>query len=269
MTNNSIPDWLVQPQEYNPPKDNSRFITATQRAVISLISKFKLNAQIKKTQVPSTTCRLFGILLMIVLTAASRNFTFVLLMLGLCAVRIALLNAQSIRSLLRVVVPALIFSFIILLPSVFMGHPRTMLSVIGRVAVSTSLVTMLNLTAPFYSITGALKAFRVPDIVIFTFDITIKYILLFGEICNEMLTTLKVRSVGKNDRKSSSVSGVLGAVFVKARQAGDETVRAMECRGFCGKYVVSQKYKPSLADFLYTVMLLLITGIFIYLEVII
>lgn len=268
MTENEIPSWLTVNEDYTPPKDKSGFITKSQKSVVAVMSKFKVNSGVYKTKEANTSVRLFAVLLLIILTAVAKNYSFVLFMLGVTAVRVALLKADKIRALFKVIIPAMIISVIILLPAVFMGHPKTLLTVLGKVAVSTSLIMVVNLTAPFNSITSSLKSFHIPDVVIFTFDITIKYIFILSEICFEMLTALKIRSIGKNDNKKSSASGILGTVFIKAKQSGEETVKAMECRGFGGKYTVTRHEKLKAKDFLYMLFVACVVGIFVYFEVI-
>ncbi len=268
MTENEIPSWLTVKEDYIPPKDNRNFITKSQKSVVAVMSKYKVNSGVYKTKEANTSVRLFAVLLLIILTAVAKNYSFVLFMLGVTAVRVALLKADKIRALFKVLIPAMLISTVILLPAVFMGHPKTLLTVLGKVIVSTSLIMSVNLTAPFNSITSSLKSFHIPDVVIFTFDFTVKYILILSEICFEMLTALKIRSIGKNDNKKSSASGILGTVFIKAKQSGEETVKAMECRGFGGKYTVTRHEKLKAKDFLYMLFVACAVGIFVYFEVI-
>ncbi len=268
MTENEIPSWLTVKEDYIPPKDNRNFITKSQKSVVAVMSKYKVNSGVYKTKEANTSVRLFAVLLLIILTAVAKNYSFVLFMLGVTAVRVALLKADKIRALFKVLIPAMLISTVILLPAVFMGHPKTLLTVLGKVVVSTSLIMSVNLTAPFNSITSSLKSFHIPDVVIFTFDFTVKYILILSEICFEMLTALKIRSIGKNDNKKSSASGILGTVFIKAKQSGEETVKAMECRGFGGKYTVTRHEKLKAKDFLYMLFVACVVGIFVYFEVI-
>ncbi len=268
MTENEIPSWLTVKEDYIPPKDNRNFITKSQKSVVAVMSKYKVNSGVYKTKEANTSVRLFAVLLLIILTAVAKNYSFVLFMLGVTAVRVALLKADKIRALFKVLIPAMLISTVILLPAVFMGHPKTLLTVLGKVIVSTSLIMSVNLTAPFNGITSSLKSFHIPDVVIFTFDFTVKYILILSEICFEMLTALKIRSIGKNDNKKSSASGILGTVFIKAKQSGEETVKAMECRGFGGKYTVTRHEKLKAKDFLYMLFVACAVGIFVYFEVI-
>lgn len=268
MTNNNIPAWLLEDECYQPKKDSSSFIDKSANSMVHLLSGIKRNSQKTKAREANTSFRLFGLLIMLVLTSVSKNYSFVMFMMCVAVVRIALLNGDRIKSLLKVVIPAVLLSALILLPSIFLGNPTTMLLVVSKIFVCTSLVMALNLTTPFNEITRSLKAFRVPNIVIFTFDLTLKYIALLGEICAEMLKALKIRSIGKNNKKSSAASGVLGTVFIKAKRAGEDTVTAMECRGFSGNYVVvKRKFKLTAFDFIYFVLLALVIGVFVYLEV--
>ena len=121
MTENEIPSWLTVNEEYTPPKDKSGFITKSQKSVVAVMSKFKVNRGLYKTKEANTSVRLFAVLLLIILTASAKNYSFVFFMLGITAVRVALLKAEKIRALLRVLLPALLISAIILLPAVFMG----------------------------------------------------------------------------------------------------------------------------------------------------
>jgi cobalt/nickel transport system permease protein len=84
-----------------------------------------------------------------------------------------------------------------------------------------------------------------------------------------MLTALKIRSIGKNKDKRSSASGVLGTIFIKAHKASEDTAKAMECRGFNGKYVVKKVTGIKPSDIIYIICLCAIAGVFEYLEVLI
>ena len=63
-----------------------------------------------------------------------------------------------------------------------------------------------------------------------------------------MLYALKLRSVGRNKSKYGSLSGVGGMLFVKSRALSREMVHAMECRGFDGKYPVTDKFRFTVYD---------------------
>lgn len=269
MTNDKIPDWLVSDENYLPPNGSISFADKTKKSALRLLSRLKNDSDNFKAKEVNTSLRLFVVLIMIVLTALSKNFMFVLFMIALFLIKVAMIKGDKIRELLKIIFPVLLFSFIILLPSVFMGSPKTLLTILGKILVCTGLVLELNLTAPVGDITKSLKLFHLPDIFIFTLNITIKYIMLLGKICDEMLTALKIRSIGKAKDKKSEMSGIMGTIFIKSKNSATDTAKAMECRGFDGKYPKQKIKKPQPRDFLYMLVLVLVVGAFVYLEVIV
>ena len=111
-----------------------------------------------------------------------------------------------------------------------------------------------------------MRTFRIPSLFIFTLDITLKYISVLGEMCADILTSVSLRSVGKNPQKAKALSGVLGISFLKSREMAEEMYAAMCCRGFTGEYRIRKKYKLRLPDFFYTLLMLGCVGLFFYLN---
>ncbi|MCM1115307.1 MAG: energy-coupling factor transporter transmembrane protein EcfT [Clostridium sp.] len=263
---NNVPEWLKQEENYLPPKDADRFIDSCIKGILSALSRFKNNNTYTKAKSINTALRLFGILLAIILTSSAVNFYFVFVMTAVAAVSLAISSGQVIKNVLHVLLPVLLFTLLILLPSVLTSNAHTILGVTARVFVSVTLVMKFNLTTPWNSITSALKKFHIPDIIIFIFDTTIHYISILGKICFEMLNALKIRSIGKNKSKNQALSGILGTTFIKAKENAEITNQAMECRGFNGEFAVYNKNKFTKYDILYIIMLLAMVGIFIYFQ---
>ena len=122
-------------------------------------------------------------------------------------VRLAFFSAKAIRQILRGTAGAVLFSVLILLPSVFMGTPQTLMNITSRVYVSVTLVGILSSGTSWNKLTGSMRTFRLPSIFIFTLDITLKYISVLGEMCAAILTSVRLRSVGKNPQKAKALSG--------------------------------------------------------------
>lgn len=157
-------------------------------------------------------------------------------------------SAKAIRQILRGTAGAVLFSILILLPSVFMGTPQTLMNITSRVYVSVTLVGILSSGTSWNKLTGSMRTFRLPSIFIFTLDITLKYISVLGEMCAAILTSVRLRSVGKNPQKAKALSGVLGISFLKSGEMAEEMHTAMCCRGFTGEYKKKQKYTLCAAD---------------------
>ena len=75
-----------------------------------------------------------------------------------------------------------------------------------------------------------------PGTVIFIIDITFRYIALLGNLMQELLTAVSLRSVGRNDKKYNSVGGVMGVTFLRGTEMNKEMYEAMQCRGFTDDY---------------------------------
>ena len=77
---------------------------------------------------------------------------------------------------------------------------------------------------------------HIPGTVIFIIDITFRYIVLLGNLMQDLLTAVSLRSIGRNDKKYNSVGGVMGVTFLRGTEMNKEMYEAMQCRGFTDDY---------------------------------
>ena len=251
-----LPDWMCSGETYVPSKDKEAFLTKSTKSVLSVLAKMRFYEGKDGKFSATPSLKLFYTLLYIVLTACSGNYLFTLIMCAAVTVRLAFFSAKAIRQILRGTAGAVLFSILILLPSVFMGTPQTLMNITSRVYVSVTLVGILSSGTSWNKLTGSMRTFRLPSIFIFTLDITLKYISVLGEICAvvvsrlrcPVLTSVRLRSVGKNPQKAKALSGVLGISFLKSGEMAEEMHAAMCCRGFTGEYKKKQKYTLCAAD---------------------
>ena len=176
------------------------------------------------------------------------------------------LPAETMKQILSGTFGAVLFSALVLLPAVFIGNPQILLIITTKVFVSVTLIGILSAGTSWNKLTASLRSFHIPDIFIFTLDITLKYIAVLGEICMEILTSLRLRSVGQNRKKAQSFSGILGISFLKSREMAEEMYAAMCCRGFVGEYKTQKTSTFRKQDILSLLLMIGVTGIFIYFE---
>ena len=89
-----------------------------------------------------------------------------------------------------------------------MGNPQTLVNITSRVYVSVTLIGILSAGTSWNKLTGSLQVFHIPSLFIFTVEITLKYISILGEVCADILTSVRLRSVGKNPQKAKAFSGI-------------------------------------------------------------
>lgn len=261
-----LPSWMCESEAYEPNIDKDGFITKSAQAILGVLAKLKWNAGKDRRFSASPSLKLCYTFLFILLTACSKNYLFSLIMVAGTILALASYPASAMKQILSGTIGAVLFSIFILLPAVFMGNPQILLTIGTKVFLSVTLIGMLSAGTAWNKLTASLRAFHIPDIFIFTLDITLKYIAVLGEICMEILTSLRLRSIGQNKKKAKAFSGILGISFLKSREMADEMYAAMCCRGFVGKYKTGRKYAFRKQDIFYIFSMIAVVGLFVYLE---
>ena len=261
-----LPSWMCESEAYEPNIDKDGFITKSAQAILGVLAKLKWTAGKDRRFSASPSLKLCYTFLFILLTACSKNYLFSLIMVAGTILALASYPASAMKQILSGTIGAVLFSIFILLPAVFMGNPQILLTIGTKVFLSVTLIGMLSAGTAWNKLTASLRAFHIPDIFIFTLDITLKYIAVLGEICMEILTSLRLRSIGQNKKKAKAFSGILGISFLKSREMADEMYAAMCCRGFVGEYKTGRKYAFRKQDIFYIFSMIAVVGLFVYLE---
>ena len=225
----------------------------------------------------------------ILLCALSGNAVFVIGVLAVELMRLALLPEDGMRHVLKLLVLPVLFTILMLLPSAFMGHPRTMLTVGMKVLESVLVLAVMNEDLSWKDITEAFHSLHAPQIFVLTLDMTVRYLVILGRYANEIMEAVWLRSASggtggsgaadENSRtapadtggayrrkRDARVGGVLGTTFLKSQKMAAETAEAMECRGFTGEYRSFSKHRTGVADMLYALLIPLLVLLFLYTE---
>jgi len=261
-----MPEWLLIDEDYNPETDKDTFINKSILTLLGVISRIKAQSGYKpdSTKV-SAVLKLAFTFFLIVLLSVAKSLTFIISVNVYLLLVLSLMKAEDIIRILKGSFVIALFTVIILLPAAFWGNYYSLIMVTPKVFATVIAVNILSRSTQWTSITSALKTFYVPDIFIFVIDITLKYIMLLGEFSLNMLYSLKLRSVGKNNNKYTSLSGVAGTMFIKSKEMAEDMYTAMECRGFTGEYHIYKKYKFTFADLVYIIINAIILFAFFYL----
>lgn len=262
-----MPEWLLKNENYAPVSDKDTFINKSILSFLSLISKIRAQSGYEKDKLfVSPVFKLVFTLLYIVLLSISQSFTYIYIMIVYIMLLLSAMPGKDIIKVLRGSLIATVFTVIILLPAALSGNTYSITMIPTKVFATITAVNILSFSTRWDRIIGALKRFHFPDLFIFVFDITIKYIYMLGEFSLEMLYALKLRSVGKNRKKYTSLGGVGGTLFIKSREMSEEMYSAMECRGFTGEYHIYDSFKIRLADYIYILINAGIVYTFIYFQ---
>ena len=233
-----LPDWITEEELYTPLKDNSAFVRRTLKSMGEALSRLRVQRGHEKGDAIPGIVKLVGVVALIVMISVFQNRLFLLGVAAFLNGYLAFWPPKDIPKILKPALFAALLAFILFLPAMIMNPAGIYnnLRVVAKVFLSVEALNIFNHTTTWHHITGAMRKLKLPGLFIFTFDITLKYIVLLGNLISDMLTALTKRSVGKNNKKYSSVGGIMGTTFIRSTEMSKEMYEAMECRGFTGEY---------------------------------
>ena len=233
-----IPDWMTKKENYVPPQDGGTFYYKTLGTLGRIMSRLKAEGGREGRFSLPAAPKLILLLALIILLSVTQNATVIMAITALVLVRLALMKAEDIGSIIKLMLVAGLLAAIIFAPSVIMDPARLVnsLRVVLKIIISVAMVGIFGRTTQWNHITGALRTFRIPGTVVFIIDITFRYIVLLGNYMMSLLESLKLRSVGKNSKKYNSVGGVMGVTFIRGTEMNKEMYEAMTARCFTDDY---------------------------------
>ena len=262
-----MPNWLLKDESYVPKADKDTFINKSIYSVLSILSRIRAQGTSKDTKYSvNATFKVAFTFMIILLVSFSRNYMFVIFINVYLLSTLCLMDGNVIVKILKISIGMTLFTFIVLLPSAIWGNNYNTIMITTKEFATITAVSILSHSTRWNAITSALKSFFVPNIFFVVLDITIKYIVMLGDYALNMLYALKLRSVGKNKSKNTSISGIAGTVFIQSKEMADDMYAAMECRGFTGEYYVYRNFKIKITDYIYIIINFAIIFTFIYLE---
>jgi cobalt/nickel transport system permease protein len=188
------------------------------------------------------------------------------------------------RFLWRVSMVSVIFTGIVVLPSIFNivkpGAPLWQLSkhiyitkpgfygaslLILRSLGSISIVYLLTSTTKWAEILKSLSVLKIPAPFVATLEMTQRYIFLGLELAANLFMARKSRCLGKSSGSESRrfVASTMGNLLIRTTVLGDEVYQAMISRGYTGEIRTISKFRVGMADYLWISLNLVVLLIFI------
>ncbi len=257
-----LPEWVLHEENYKPSGDRDYFISRSLLRIMNILRALRYQSRRQRLEKISAAGALCFVLALIIFCAVARTINFLLSVLALELVILCLLEGKIIWRLIRNSLAMSLFSLIFVLPAFFMGHKALIILLPFKTFLTVTALGLLTTFFRWHDITRAMKLFRVPNVIIFILDTTLRYIVLLGEISRDMLTALKSRSVGRNQNKTLAMSGILGTVFIKSKEMSAEMYKAMICRGFTGEYFGASKNLLRTGDIIFALLIIFYGGIF-------
>ena len=233
-----IPAWLTEEVNYEPPKGRGAFAEKTMRGLGTVLSHLKVQRGHEKGHVMPAWCKLVGLVVLLVGISVTQWRLAVLVPTVVLQLYLCTWPAEDIWTIYKPCLVAGLFAGILFLPAMILSPSGISndLFVIWKVFLGVELVGVFNHTTAWYHITRAMRQLKLPGIFVFTLDLTMKYILLLGNLIVDLLTSYRLRAVGHNAKQYQSIGGVMGVTFLRSAEMSQEMYEAMRCRGFTDDY---------------------------------
>lgn len=261
-----LPEWALRDENYSADGDNDYFISRSLLKIMKILRALRYQSRRRQVEKFSAASAIFFVAVIILLCVSSQAIFFLISVLALELVLLCLQDGMTIRRLLQNSFLAALIGALFVLPAFFMGNKNLLIILPIKIFLTATALSLLTTFFRWHQLTAALRKFHVPAVVIFILDTTLRYIVLLGEISQDLLTALKLRSVGKNRDKKKSVSGVLGVVFLKSKEMSEEMYQAMCCRCFTGEYVTTARRFFKIGDIIFLILLAVYVGLFLIME---
>ena len=229
---------MKKTENYVPPLDGGAFYYRTMKSLGGIMARLRLESGRESRRSLPAGVKLLLMIAMIILISVTQNGLVIMAVGAVALVRLAMMPAEDIVSVLKAALVALVMALVIFAPAMIIDPLRlaNSLRVIAKILISVIIVGIFNRTTQWNHVTAALRKAHVPGTVIFILDITFRYITLLGNLMINLLTAVSLRSVGRNDKKYNSVGGVMGVTFLRGAEMNREMYEAMQCRGFTDDY---------------------------------
>lgn len=188
------------------------------------------------------------------------------------------------RFLWRIAVFTIIFTGIVVLPSLFnfVNPGETLWRVSKHISItkpgaygagllmlrslgSISLIYLLTSTTKWVDILRSLRIMKVPALFIATLEMTEHYIFLGLELAANLFTARKSRTFGKSTGKEGRrfVSYTIGNILIRTTVMGDGVYQAMISRGYTGEIKTISNFRVGWVDYLWLTVNFVLLFIFI------
>lgn len=262
-----IEDWLLKDQEFTAENSKDSFIRKSIVVFSKLLKNIrrenKKNSFIYKI---NSAFKLTGVIINLVMILLSRNFIFLIILNILFVFGLLNINKKDRMKifLMSLIFPA--FTFVILIPSVYSGNYINSFFIFYKVFLNILCINILiTYSCTWQEVVNSFRIFLIPDIFIWIFELTVKYILLLGEYTVEVLQALKLRAVGRSAKIKKTIFPVMGNMFLTSVKMSEEMVDAMTCRGFTGEYKLKREQKLHKEDYFFIIIeMVIIAGFYLF-----
>ena len=186
----NLPEWAKKNEQYEPAGGRENFIARSLLRMISILREFRFQSRRNEIKIFSASISILFTIILLILCAASHEKFFLLCVFAFELILLCFLDGVTIRRVLKNSLLMTIFSVMFVLRSIFLSNSSLAIFLPAKTFLTGTALGILTNFFSWNKLTNALAFFKVPAIIIFILDTTLRHIFLLGEISQDMLTSL-------------------------------------------------------------------------------
>ena len=137
---------------------------------------------------------------------------------------------------------------------------------VSRVITSVSLIILLGLTTRHSALLKVLRTFKVPQVFVMVLGMSYRYIYLFVEIVEDTYKGIKSRvgEIMPYRQGQSIVAWNIATLWQRSFKLNEDVYSAMLSRGYRGEPVLSDEFKTSFKDWVWSCLVVIISALALY-----
>ena len=175
-----LPEWAVREEIYNPGSDRDYFISRSLLKIVSILTALR-GQGLRPRRPISAAPALLAALVLIALIVLARTTAFLWAVLTGELVLLCFQPGRPLRQALGTALAAALFCAVLVAPSFFLGNGRYAFLLPCKTFLTVTALMLLQENLAWHELTGALRTFHVPPLVIFILDTTLRYIAILGQ----------------------------------------------------------------------------------------
>lgn len=257
-----IPSWLKEITPATCPcceiGRTKGFVDKTVNKIISFLKEIFVsedfamqNGLIQKID---SRVRILTFFILIFFASFLKSFAPLLIILFF-VILIAQMSRIPISALLKRTAPVIIFTGVIMLPSLFITNAgvKTTSLFVFRAAVMVSIAAILFLATRKNDLLKGLRMLFVPQIFVITLAFAFRYIFIFLKLAENMHLARKSRVIKQSskDEIRAWTASRLAVIFKRSVAMADDVYLALVSRGFTGEIKTMENHEIQKRDYLW------------------
>ena len=215
-----LPDWLQTEEALAASSKSHQYLQMNINSLRRLLGKMKQTTPAFKAKSSSWMRLVYFVCLAILITLSHSTIQ-----------HIAFLPGEALLRLWKVLTRVLIFTAIVLLPSILLRGFQNSSIFLGRTGILVLNLSLFLATTTSVQLVEALRQLHFPKTMIQTIELAMKYTYILGKHLQQQIECVQLRTIGQKVNLGLFGS-ILGLLYLSSKNHTKEVYEAMTLRGY-------------------------------------